>query len=71
LGISLILTPKCHPETSGCGVEYCWGYAKALLIHIMGREDAAAGKDNIEHIIKFFKAHHSAMDADYGFIASA
>jgi hypothetical protein len=22
------MTPKCHPEIAGCGIEYDWGYAK-------------------------------------------
>ena len=22
------MTPKCHPEISGYGIEYCWGYSK-------------------------------------------
>ena len=38
---------------------------------IEGREDATAVNDDIEHITKLFKAHRSAMDADYGLIASA
>ena len=28
LGVSLRMTPKCHPEIAGVGIEYCWGYAK-------------------------------------------
>ena len=24
----LLLTPKCHPEIAGRGVEYTWGYSK-------------------------------------------
>ena len=28
LGVDLRLTPKCHPEISGIGIEYAWGYAK-------------------------------------------
>ena len=24
----LVLSPKCHPEVAGCGVEYCIGYSK-------------------------------------------
>ena len=28
LGVFLDLTPKCHPEIAGRGVEYAWGYAK-------------------------------------------
>ena len=26
--VLLILTPKCHPEIAGRGVEYAWGYSK-------------------------------------------
>ena len=117
LDVRLILTPKCHPEIAGRGVEYCWGYAKlrfrrdfndaiaknlranvlksldtevitcnrvlkfarktreykltyALLVYLADGEKATAGKDDIEHITKLFKAHRSAMDADYGFISS-
>ena len=22
------MSPKCHPEVAGCGVEYCWGKSK-------------------------------------------
>ena len=22
------MTPKCHPELAGCGIEYCWGKSK-------------------------------------------
>ena len=28
IGVNLILTPKCHPEIAGRGVEYGWGYSK-------------------------------------------
>ena len=28
LGIRLLLTPKCHPEIAGRGIEYAWGYSK-------------------------------------------
>ena len=28
LGVKLRLTPKCHPEIAGRGVEYSWGYGK-------------------------------------------
>ena len=116
LGISVRLTPKCHPEIAGRGVEYAWGYAKlqfrckfndaiaknlkdnvlksldrdvitvdrsrkfarkareykltyALIVDLANGTDATAGKDEIEHITRMFKAHRSAMDADYGFIS--
>ena len=118
LSIRLILTPKCHPEIAGRGIEYAWGYSKlrfrcdfndaiamhlkanveksldksvltlnrirkfarkareykltyALIIHLGKGELATAGKDQIEHITKLFKAHRSAMDADYSFINNA
>ena len=27
-GHILIMSPKCHPEIAGCGIEYCWGISK-------------------------------------------
>ena len=43
-----------------------------LLLYLSdGEELNITGKDEIEHITKLFKAHCSAMDADYGFIASS
>lgn len=118
LGAYLVLTPKCHPEIAGRGVEYAWGYGKlrfrrdfndaiaknlnnnvrrslaadvltinrlrkfarktreykltySLLFYMEGGENATAGKDDIEHITKHFKAHRSALDADYGFIVNS
>ena len=118
LGVQLQLTPKCHPEIAGRGVEYAWGYSKlrfridfndavashlkdnviksldasvltlnrirkfarkareykltyALLFHYEESGKERTGKDTIEHVTKLFKAHRSAMDADYGFISSS
>jgi hypothetical protein len=118
LGCVMKLTPKCHPEIAGRGVEYAWGYSKlrfrkhfndavprhleenvkkalstdiltlnrmrkfarkardykltyAFLIDRAGGNDATAAKDEIEHITKMFKAHRSAMDADYSFIVNS
>jgi hypothetical protein len=118
LGCHMKLTPKCHPEIAGRGVEYAWGYSKlrfwkhfndavprhleenvekalstdiltinrmrkfarkardykltyAFLIDQAGGKDASAAKDEIEHITKMFKAHRSAMDADYSFIVNS
>jgi hypothetical protein len=112
------LTPKCHPEIAGRGIEYACGYLKlrfwkhfndmvpkhlqenvgkvlstevltlnrlwkfaqkarnyklthTFLINRTGGNDASSAKDEIEHITKMFKAHRSAMDADYLFIANA
>ena len=28
LGVTVMLTPKCHPEMAGEGVEYAWAGAK-------------------------------------------
>ena len=119
LGVQLILTPKCHPEIAGRGVEYAWGYSKmrfrsdfndaiaanlkrnvmksldrevvltvgrvrkfarkareykltyALLFHLSDGGNGSAAKDRIEHLTKAFKAHRSALDTDYAFIANA
>jgi hypothetical protein len=82
LGCHMKLTPKCHPEIAGRGVEYAWGYSKlrfrkhfndavpshAFLIHSAGGKDASAAKDEIEHITRIMKTHRSAMDANYSFI---
>ena len=47
LGVDLRLTPKCHPEIAGIGIEYAWGYAKlrfrrefndAIALHLKGNE---------------------------------
>ena len=27
-GHILLMSPKCHPEIAGCGIEYLWGYSK-------------------------------------------
>ena len=50
--------------------EYKLTYA--LLFHLSdGEELGSIDKDKIEHIIKLFKAHRSAMDADYRLISNA
>ena len=43
----------------------------AFLINKAGGKDATAGKNEIEHITKMFKAHRSAMDSDYSFIVNS
>ena len=30
-GHILLLSPKCHPELAGCGVEYSWGRSKTVF----------------------------------------
>eukprot|EP01083_Nonionella_stella_P062592 162749_1 len=32
LGCFIRMTPKCHPEIAGVGIEYAWGYAKLRFI---------------------------------------
>ena len=49
--------------------EYKLTYA--LLFHCEESGKERTGKDTIEHLTKLFKAHRSAMDADYGFISSS
>ena len=49
--------------------EYKLTYS--LLCHLSDENDGSAGKDDIEHITKVFKAHRSAMDSDYAFILKA
>ena len=47
--------------------EYKLTYA--LIFYMRGKDsNGIKGKDDIEHITKLFKAHQSAMGADYGFI---
>ena len=48
--------------------EYKLTYSLMFDMADGGKE--AAKKSDIEHITKVFKAHRSAMDADYGFIAN-
>jgi hypothetical protein len=42
LGAFIRLTPKCHPEIAGRGIEYAWGYAK--LCFRRGINDAVASQ---------------------------
>ena len=42
-----------------------------LINQMVEGKDRSNNKDEIEHLTKMFKAHRSAMDADYGFIAAA
>ena len=39
-----------------------------LLFHLTYGDNRNAGKDDIDHITKVFKAHRSAMDSDCTFI---
>ena len=121
LKVEIRMTPKCHPEIAGQGIEYAWGYAKlrfrqhfndmtaanleknvraVLSATVLTKERmrkfnrkardykltylflfekltecetmvSSTTHDNIERIIKLFKQHRSALDADYAFIKNA
>ena len=126
LKVALSMTPKCHPDIAGQGIEYAWGYAKlhfwqnynnmtaanlennvraTLSTEVLTKEKINKfvrkardykltylflleqtntivdndGKnkvsrhthERIEQIIKSFKQHRSALDADYAFIKNA
>ena len=121
LNVQLRMTPKCHPEIAGQGIEYVWGYAKLQFRQKFNDMNASNLKENvravlskevltkirtnkfvrkardykltylfllqqtqkmkessrgytherIERIIKLFKQHRSALDADYSFIKNA
>ena len=121
LNVMLRMTPKCHPEIAGQGIEYAWGYAKLRFRQKYNDMTAANLKENvravlstevltkirtnkfvrkardykltylflleqteklkksehgntherIERIMKLFKQHRSALDADYSFIKNA
>ena len=121
LNVQLRMTPKCHPEIAGQGIEYVWGYAKLQFRQKFNDMNASNLKENvravlskevlrkirtnkfvrkardykltylfllqqtqkmkessrgytherIERIIKLFKQHRSALDADYLFIKNA
>ena len=124
LNVKLRMTPKCHPEIAGQGIEYAWGYTKLRFcqhfnnmtavnldksvcaslssdvvtqacvnkfirkardykltyLFLLDQTKASDGSANrqqnislhtqakIEHIIKLFKQHRSALDSDYVFI---
>jgi hypothetical protein len=43
----------------------------SYLVALADGEDASAAKDHIEHLIKLFKQHRSALNAEYKLIADA
>ena len=48
LGAELQMTPKCHPEIVGQGIEYAWGYSNlCFCLHFNDSESA-----NLENIYK-------------------
>jgi len=51
LGVKVLLTPKCHAELAGEGVEYVWACAKGAYRNLSLREKK--GKDNFKASIRF------------------
>ena len=47
LDCKLKLTPKCHPEIAGRGIEYAWGYAKLRFRSDFNDTVASHLKDNV------------------------
>jgi hypothetical protein len=47
LGARLELTPKCHPEIAGRGIEYAWGYSKLRFRQDFNDAVAANLRDNV------------------------
>lgn len=47
-GHILLLSPKCHPEVAGVGIEYSWGMSKQKFRGEMNDEVPKHLHDNIE-----------------------
>ena len=50
-GVKVILTPKCHAELSGKGIEYLWGQAKGTYRSLLVNQKK--GKDNFKASIQY------------------
>ena len=48
-GHILLLSPKCHPEVAGCGIEYSWGKSKMAFRRNF---NDCAGKNLQDNIVK-------------------
>jgi hypothetical protein len=51
LGVKVIVTPKCHAELPGEGIEYLWGQAKGIYRSLSLNEKK--GKDNFKASIHY------------------
>lgn len=47
-GHLLLLSPKCHPELAGMGIEYSWGKIKVFFRSNFNNEKAKELKANVE-----------------------
>ena len=48
LCVRLLLTPKCHPEIAGRGIEYSWGYSKLRFRFTFNNGVAKDIKENVQ-----------------------
>ena len=48
LGAFIRLTPKCHPEIAGRGIEYAWGYSKLRFRRDINDAVSAHLETNVE-----------------------
>ena len=51
LGVTVMLTPKCHAELAGEGIEYLWGQAKGTYRSLSLNQKK--GKDNFKTSLQF------------------
>jgi hypothetical protein len=51
IGVKVLLTPKCHAELAGEGVEYVWACAKGVYRNLSLQEKK--GKDNFKASIRY------------------
>ena len=50
LGVEILRSPKCHPETAGEGIEYYWGSAKGLYRRLPIRDKR--GKESFKRTVR-------------------
>jgi hypothetical protein len=51
LGVKAILTPKCHADLAGEGIDYLWGQAKGTYRSLLLNQKR--GKDNFKARIHY------------------
>ena len=58
-GHILLLTPKCHPEIAGLGIEYCWGKSK---LDFRRSINDFTGKNLITNVLKSLSSEHLPLN---------
>ena len=51
LNVEFHMTPKCHPQISGQGIEYAWGYSKLQFRQKFSDMTAENLKENIRAVL--------------------